>query len=50
MYNITHTNVVATESGNTVAVIENAAVTAAEEPRASTIRIINDSDMNGMWP
>lgn len=39
------TNVVATESGNTAAVIANAAVVAAEAPSASTMRIVKDRAM-----
>jgi len=39
------TNVVATESGNTEAVMANAAVVAAEAPTASTMRIVNDRAM-----
>jgi hypothetical protein len=37
--------VVATESGNTEAVMANAAVVAAEAPSASTMRIVNDRAM-----
>jgi hypothetical protein len=39
------TKVVATESGNTEAVMANAAVVAAEAPSASTMRIVKDRAM-----
>lgn len=39
------TKVVATESGNTDAVMANAAVVAADVPSASTMRIVNDRAM-----
>lgn len=48
-HNILLTKVVATDSGNTAAVIENAATSAAVEPNDSVILNKNDNEMNILW-
>lgn len=43
------TKVVATDSGNSVAIMANVAVRVPAEPSASTTRTANDSAINAAW-